>query len=995
MTPPSLQESVVPRPRVAAVLRELIDENPVVCVYATAGAGKTTAVLQALDDSPNSIAWLSVDETDAAPGRLLTYLQAALAQAGHATSEAMSALRAGVPHPEVAGILADTIASLPVTVVLDNAERIASSPEALELVSRLGRYLGGRARLVVVSRQELDFRSMPSAMIVGLDERDLAFTAAEAESALARLGRSDVDIPAVVHATGGWVAGVLFEAWRSRDHSTGLNGEADPLHGYLAVHILDQLCPEQRDFLIRTSVLDEVTGPAAAALGVSSAARHLHTLRSAHIPAMWVPGNEDALRCHPRFREYLLTLLARRDASEVTEIYRRHAIMLGVAHRYEEATEELLKADLLPEALAQAEKAVESVVDRGDFAIVRSWLSRFGPLPTERNEALAGAELMMALATEDYGGGLAVADRLREHGLRDALARSSSKYASAMAWCYFHAGRINEIRAVLDVARPGLEIDAMRYCMTLLADGADGPDITGDCVPLSGGPLDALIMRTHYYRGRLALMLDEPASRWAAIAARSWQLGARLAMGQLEQAATLYEEALDAGTVGVWSEALFSVQLFRAQGRHADAWRALLNGRERIRASGSSLLEAFSYLIQAELELLLNQDPGAAQAVLGRLRTHPVGGSYGFIVEQAETWLGLSYLMQADAAQAARHLEHAVRSMRTTERVLMLPAAAVYLAEASWRLGDENAADRAMNVALDAADRQGSRQSLLQAIELFPSTLSRRLDAESSCESDWHRLGRALIARDVELDHHVGASIEIADFGEIEVRVDGRLVRPQIKKSAELLVFLAHQPDRSATRDQLLDALFEGRRTESSSSYLRQAVRWLREVLPGEDGVEGVGRKIRINSDLRLMSESEHFKRVVAEASSLRGTARYRVLLGALDIAARGPFAAGVKSRWAEERRRDLDAVLVDVRCSVAELAFADGDHHAAAAHLGLVLRLDPYRESMWRLAMRLADANGDADGVLAAYRSCELALQDLGTGPDTATAKLFRGLRR
>ncbi|MFC7658232.1 hypothetical protein ACFQV8_20035 [Pseudonocardia benzenivorans] len=142
MTPPSLQESVVPRPRVAAVLRELIDENPVVCVYATAGAGKTTAVLQALDDSPNSIAWLSVDETDAAPGRLLTYLQAALAQAGHATSEAMSALRAGVPHPEVAGILADTIASLPVTVVLDNAERIASSPEALELVSRLGRYLG-------------------------------------------------------------------------------------------------------------------------------------------------------------------------------------------------------------------------------------------------------------------------------------------------------------------------------------------------------------------------------------------------------------------------------------------------------------------------------------------------------------------------------------------------------------------------------------------------------------------------------------------------------------------------------------------------------------------------------------------------------------------------------------------------------------------------------------------------------------------------------------
>jgi DNA-binding SARP family transcriptional activator len=325
----------------------------------------------------------------------------------------------------------------------------------------------------------------------------------------------------------------------------------------------------------------------------------------------------------------------------------------------------------------------------------------------------------------------------------------------------------------------------------------------------------------------------------------------------------------------------------------------------------------------------------------------------------------------------------------------MLPAAAVYLAEGYWRVGDESAADRAMNLALWAADRQGSNHCLLEAMQLFPSTLTRRLDAESSSESDWHRLGRALIARDVTFECHVGALLEVRDFGGIEIRIDGEVVRPQIRKSAELLVFLAGQPDRSATREQLLNALFEGRRTESSSSYLRQAVRWLREILPDEESVEGIDGQIRIRPDLRMVTESGQFRRTVAEAASLARRERYRVLCDALSIASRGPFAAGVKSSWAEERRRELDSLVIDVRCSVAELAFAEADYQAAAAQLNHVLRLDPFRESMWRLAMRLADANGNADGVLGAYRGCEVALSELGTKPDAATARLLRDLRR
>jgi len=64
------------------------------------------------------------------------------------------------------------------------------------------------------------------------------------------------------------------------------------------------------------------------------------------------------------------------------------------------------------------------------------------------------------------------------------------------------------------------------------------------------------------------------------------------------------------------------------------------------------------------------------------------------------------------------------------DRILELPTAAVYLAEAYWRAGDEDASDQAADLALDAAQRQGSNHLLLQALDDVPAVPTRRLDAE-------------------------------------------------------------------------------------------------------------------------------------------------------------------------------------------------------------------------------------------------------------------------
>src|SRR4051812_2167338 len=76
ITPPSLPSRLLSRPRLEHTVARLIDDHPVVCIYATAGSGKTTVVLQAARATGRPLAWLSTDRTDAATGRLLTYLEA-------------------------------------------------------------------------------------------------------------------------------------------------------------------------------------------------------------------------------------------------------------------------------------------------------------------------------------------------------------------------------------------------------------------------------------------------------------------------------------------------------------------------------------------------------------------------------------------------------------------------------------------------------------------------------------------------------------------------------------------------------------------------------------------------------------------------------------------------------------------------------------------------------------------------------------------------------
>lgn len=997
--PPSLPARLLSRPRLEHTVARLIDDHPVVCIYATAGSGKTTVVLQAARATGRPLAWLSTDRTDAATGRLLTYLEASIAtQVPQVAGIAAEALAARVPHREVAGLLAEAISDVPLLLVLDDLEKLTRADAAIAVLSAFLRYLPETARVVLVGRAEVNIDLGPAAAqrrVAAVGEGDLAFNLEEVGDALAATGSLDVDPGSVLQLTGGWVAGVLFEAWRSEEHVPGVGGEADPLHGYLASQILSELEPEECDFLIITSVLDEVTASGAAALGFSDARTRLHALRQRHLPASW-DREGLTLRYHPRFREYLLERLARSPAQDVRAVRRGYGAYLAEQGHHEEAVEEFLEVGALEDALDGAEHSLAAVIGRADFDMAERWLTSMAPV-RRHGRRLVAEEMMLALGKEGYGRTVALADELAESGERSALARSSSVAGTVMSWCYVHAGRLDDARAVHEVTAPGTPHDAMRYLLSLMDDDPPADPIA---YMLSGDMFDAIITRVHYYRGHFPLVMGQPLSGWAGRLAGSWRIGALVSMGHTAEAHDLFESVRhEPGSGGLWVSGVLGVSLLAQLGRKDEAWEALTEGRRQIRASGSAMLEMFSHLEEAELHLRLNHDPEAARLAVGKVLKHPVGRAYAFIAEQANTLLGWALLVQEQNAEAASCLAGVVQSSSRADRAYCLAEAAVYLAEACWRLGEEDQADQSAAVALDAARRQGSNHKLLEALSQFPAVLTRCLDAEPQGDGPWHGLARAMSTTSVSqgmarVSSRQVVSIELSEFGRLAITFDGEEVKPRIRKSYELLAYLASLSGPEATKEELLGALFDGRADGSASAYLRQAVLKLRQALPKEKWLEANAGRVRLTADVAVTTDSRRFEAILAEAVEFRGEDRLNMLERALTISDGGEYLPGVSSAWAEHRRSCLARAALEARLDAAEAAYGVARYREAQLLAEEVLVGDAFREAAWRLLMRLAHAVGDEHQVLVAYRNCEQAMREIGASPSAATRQLLAALR-
>ncbi len=210
-------------------------------------------------------------------------------------------------------------------------------------------------QLVVASRVDPPLRvhrMRAQQDLVELRDADLAFSVEETRSLLAGFGvrLGDPDLALVHQRSEGWVAGLQLAA-------LSIHGSPDPANaagrvrsgrhavaGYFLEEVLSHQPPEVTEFMLATSVLDELSVPACTALCGQESAKMLEFLYSAHMFVAIVDEQAGTYRYHHLIREVLQTELHARDPAWGKQLHEAAAHYLIEAGQTGAAARQLLAA---------------------------------------------------------------------------------------------------------------------------------------------------------------------------------------------------------------------------------------------------------------------------------------------------------------------------------------------------------------------------------------------------------------------------------------------------------------------------------------------------------------------------------------------------------------------------------------------------------------------------------------------------------------------------
>jgi LuxR family transcriptional regulator, maltose regulon positive regulatory protein len=399
LRPPVARPKLVSRPRLTEKL-EHESGRKLTLISAPAGFGKTTLLIEWSKDRAAGgrlSGWVSLDEDDNDPIRFLSYLATALGAVEEGFGEGiLAALRSPEP-PKIEALTAtllNEMAALPggLDLVLDDYHLIDS--EAVHgIVSFMLERLPESVHLVISCRVQPPLplaRLRARGQITELYAAELSFTREEAAAFLKEVMGLDLsaeDIAKLEERTEGWVAALQLAAlsMREREDVSGFvesfSGSHRDVLDFLAEEVLERQPAHVREFLLKTSILDALTGPLCDALtGRSDGDEMLKGLERENLFVVALDDERKWYRYHHLFRDFLRGRL-RRESPELTNgLHIRASEWNERNGRLSSAVEHALSAPNHDLAARLIEDGVEGAVERGEGTTALRWLEA---LPTE------------------------------------------------------------------------------------------------------------------------------------------------------------------------------------------------------------------------------------------------------------------------------------------------------------------------------------------------------------------------------------------------------------------------------------------------------------------------------------------------------------------------------------------------------------------------------------------------------------------------------------
>jgi len=390
LAPPQARKGVAPRGQLLDSLREG-QGRKLTLVCAPAGYGKTTLLAQwyEADRERTPFVWVSADEADSDPVRFWSHLIAGL-RAVHprAGTASLEALRAGpsavtsVALPALVEELSDAPTSI---LVVDDWHRVGSTvcDESMRL---LVEQAPADLQIVLSSRSDPNLpvgRWRAHGQLSEVRAADLRLSHVEAASLLrgANVDLAPEDIGRLTERTEGWAAGLSLASMLLRNEEdphafvSDFSGDSRHLLEYVSDDVLVSVGEEMRWFLLRASVLDEVSGAACdAVLETRGSAAMLAEIERANLFLVPVDRHGEHYRFHQMFSDVLRRELARTSPEALAEIHSRASAWYETQGEIEAAVGHAIAGRDLARASDLVTLHQRSLVNDGRLTTLARWL---------------------------------------------------------------------------------------------------------------------------------------------------------------------------------------------------------------------------------------------------------------------------------------------------------------------------------------------------------------------------------------------------------------------------------------------------------------------------------------------------------------------------------------------------------------------------------------------------------------------------------------------
>jgi LuxR family maltose regulon positive regulatory protein len=391
---PSIRTNQVSRRRLIDLLNGGMDKT-LILISAPAGYGKTTLVSKWLKETGVSSAWLSLDYGDNDSTRFLQYLVTAIQSTTPSVGKDLLDMLQGAQPPQhenIINILTNELAAIsgPFVLVLDDFH-VVNDKAVLNIVNYFLEHLPDQKILVLLTRIDPPLplsRLRVRNQLVDIRADQLRFTRDETAAFLndvMGLSLSSNDLAAIEARTEGWIASLQLAAlsMQSCKDIHGFVSAFTGSHHYIMDYLIEEVLKAQSqkvsDFLLQTSILDQMCGPLCETVievnstGPVNGQEILEALEKMNLFVIPLDNERRWYRYHNLFADVLRKRLANQLPHFIAELHRRASQWYEQNGLISEAVQQAIIANDKERATKLIEDNGCSLLMSGEVTTLLSW----------------------------------------------------------------------------------------------------------------------------------------------------------------------------------------------------------------------------------------------------------------------------------------------------------------------------------------------------------------------------------------------------------------------------------------------------------------------------------------------------------------------------------------------------------------------------------------------------------------------------------------------